>query len=67
MEQVTLATEFEENDEERLVKDWRTSQLERLGVPRVLAEIFGGLVDWHDIARLVERGCSPELALEIVR
>jgi hypothetical protein len=26
-----------------------------------------GGIDWHEIAGLVERGCSPELALEIVR
>jgi hypothetical protein len=25
------------------------------------------LVDWHAFADLVERGCSPRLALEIVR
>jgi hypothetical protein len=25
------------------------------------------LVDWHEVARLVEKGCPPELALEIAR
>jgi hypothetical protein len=29
--------------------------------------VFAGLVDWHQIAKLVERGCSAQLALEIVR
>lgn len=56
-----------ESDEELLVHTWRTEQLRRLGLPRILAEIFADLVDWHALAKLVERGCSPELALEIVR
>jgi hypothetical protein len=34
---------------------------------RIVAETFADLVDWHALAELVERGCSPELALEIVR
>jgi hypothetical protein len=50
-----------------LIHDWQVEQLRRLGVPRVLAEIFAGRVDWHEIAGLVKRGCAPELALEIVR
>lgn len=54
-------------DEELLVQAWRAEQLRRLGLPRILAEIFAGLVDWHEIAALVARGCSPELALEIAR
>lgn len=54
-------------DEELLVHEWRTGQLRRLGIPGALAERFAGLVDWHEIAELVERGCSPELALEIAR
>jgi hypothetical protein len=53
--------------EDLLVHAWRTEQLWRLGVPRVLAEMFADLVDWHALAKLIERGCSPELALEIVR
>jgi len=32
-----------------------------------VAEKFAGVVDWHEIARLVERGCPPRLALEIAR
>jgi hypothetical protein len=50
-----------------LIHDWQVEQLRRLGVPRSLAEAFAGRVDWHEIAVLVERGCAPELALEIVR
>jgi hypothetical protein len=50
-----------------LLHDWQVEQLRRLGMPRSLAEAFAGRVDWHEIAGLVERGCPPELALEIVR
>ena len=56
-----------EPDEELLVHAWRTEQLGRLGLSRILAETFADLIDWHALADLVERGCSPELALEIVR
>jgi hypothetical protein len=49
-----------------LVHDWRVSQLTRLGVPRPLAELYADRIDWHQIARLVQRGCPPQLALRIV-
>ena len=54
-------------DDELLVQEWRNRQLRRLGIPAALAARFAGRVDWHEIAELVKRGCSPELALEIVR
>ena len=38
-----------------------------LGLSDIVASAIAPFVDWHEIARLVERGCSPELALEIVR
>ena len=50
-----------------LVHNWRASQLTRLGVPAPLAEIYADRVDWHQVARLVRRGCPPQLALRIVR
>ena len=63
-----LADDLDDDTDERLVVHaWRTEQLCRLGVPRVLAEAFADRVDWHALAKLVERGCAPELALEIVR
>jgi hypothetical protein len=63
-----LEFEFDDRpDEEILVHEWRSKQLRRLGIPLALAERFAGSVDWHEIAALVERGCSPALALEIVR
>ena len=55
------------DDEEVLVHEWRIEQLQGLGLAAAIAERFAGLVDWHDIAALVERGCPPELAVEIVR
>jgi hypothetical protein len=54
-------------EEGLLVRAWRAEQLRRLGFPRTLAETFAELVDWHDIAALVARGCPPDLALEIAR
>jgi hypothetical protein len=54
-------------DEESMVQAWRAEQLRRLGLSRILAEMFAGLVDWHEVAELVARGCSPELALAIAR
>jgi hypothetical protein len=42
-------------------------RLSELGLSYVIASLVASFVDWHEIARLVERGCSPELALEIVR
>jgi hypothetical protein len=42
------------------------AQLTRLGIPGTLAEIYADQLDWHQIATLVRRGCSPLLALRIV-
>jgi hypothetical protein len=50
-----------------LVHNWRVSQLTRLGISEPLAEIYADRIDWHQIARLVQRGCPPRLALRIVR
>jgi hypothetical protein len=52
--------------EDRLVREWRTLQLQRLGLSQVLAGRFAEIVDWHEVAALVERGCPPDLALMIV-
>jgi hypothetical protein len=50
-----------------LVHAWRVAQLTRLGIPRSLAEAHADHLDWHQIARLVQHGCPPRLALRIVR
>jgi hypothetical protein len=49
------------------VHDWRVFQLRRLGVPTLLAESYADSIDWHQVARLVQRGCPPLVALRIVR
>jgi hypothetical protein len=53
--------------DDMLVHNWRVSQLAQLGIPGPLAEVYADRVDWHQIARLVQRGCPPHLALRIVR
>ena len=52
--------------EELLVHDCRVDRLTRLGVPGSLAEVYADRLDWHQVARLVQRGCPPRLALRIV-
>jgi hypothetical protein len=54
-------------DEDLRVHAWRAEQLERLGIPAWLADIVADRIDWHELAALVARGCSPRLALDIVR
>jgi hypothetical protein len=55
------------DEEELLVHDWRVARLTGLGVPGSLAEVYADRLDWHQVARLVQRGCSPRLALRIAR
>jgi hypothetical protein len=52
-------------DEELLVHSWRVTRLTRLGIPGSLAEVYADRIDWHQVARLVQRGCPPRLALRI--
>ena len=52
--------------DESPVHRWRVSQLQRLGIPGALAEVHADHIDWHEAARLVQRGCPPRLALRIV-
>ena len=49
------------------VHEWRVRQLTRLGIPWSLAQAVADHVDWHQVARLVQLGCPPRLALDIVR
>jgi hypothetical protein len=62
-----IEIETEESEEDANVYAWRVEQLSDLGLSHVIASAVASFVDWHEVARLVERGCSPELALEIVR
>ena len=53
-------------DEAAVVHAWRVSQLTRLGLDEPAAELVADKIDWHEVARLVNRGCSAALALTIV-
>jgi hypothetical protein len=59
--------ETEDSEEGARVYAWRVEQLSGLGLSHVIASAVASFVDWHEVAGLVERGCSPDLALEIVR
>ena len=61
-----MTTYQADGGEELLVHDWRVARLTRLGVPESLAEVYADRRDWHQVARLVQRGCPPRLALRIV-
>ncbi len=54
-------------DESLLDHARRLEQLQRLGLPRFLAEKFADLVDLRDLEQLIEHGCMSQLPLEIVR
>ena len=62
---LAITSERVMNCEEQSVHDWRVLQLMRLGISDVLAEIYADHIDWHQIARLVQHGCPPRLALRI--
>jgi hypothetical protein len=59
--------EIEKESEEVRVNAWRVEQLAKLGLSTVIANAFAAIVDWHEVARLVQEGCPPDLALEIAR
>lgn len=50
--------------EESAVHTWRVSQLRRLGLPGLLAEIYADRIDWHQVARLVQRGWPLQMPRE---
>ncbi len=54
-------------DEKLLVHNGRVARLAGLGIPGALAEINADHLDWHQVARLVQLGCPPRLALRIAR
>lgn len=64
---VIPAEELDHGDgEKRVVREWRTEQLRRLGLPYVLADSLADRLDWHALENLVERGCPLHLAVDIV-
>ena len=55
------------DNDDVLVHEWRVRQLTGLGIPWSLAQAAASHVDWHQVVKLVRRGCPPRLALQIVR
>ena len=55
------------DEEELLVHTWRVARLTQLGIPSAVAEVEADRLDWHQVARLVQHGCPPPLALRIVQ
>jgi hypothetical protein len=65
-EETTVTTQAAD-EEELLVHSWRVARLTQLGIPRTVAEVEADRLDWHQVARLVQHGCPPRLALRIAR
>jgi hypothetical protein len=55
------------NREKDAVHAWRVRRLIGLGVAWAAAEAAADRVDWHEVAKLVKRGCPASLALAIVQ
>jgi hypothetical protein len=57
-----------EDTEQVQIELWRAEELERAGYSHRAAERLAARqdVDLHQAVRLLERGCSPELALKIL-
>jgi hypothetical protein len=49
-----------------VVHAWRVSQLVRLGLAWLVADAIADYLDWHEVAKLVRRGCPASLAVAIV-
>lgn len=65
-EAVAAPKEAPDPDASRL-HAWRVTQLARLGLARPVAEAVADHVDWHEVAKLVRRGCPAELAVMIIQ
>jgi DNA-binding FadR family transcriptional regulator len=63
------AAELREETEIERIERWRREALERAGYPHAAAAELAGRhdVDLHHAVGLLERGCPPETALEILR
>lgn len=55
--------------EQQLVESWRAAELERAGYPPEAASELAARsdVDLHLAVEILSKGCSPELALSILR
>ena len=62
------AAEVRERTEIERIESWRLEELERAGYPTAVATELAGrhYVDLHRAIELVQRGCPPELALQIL-
>jgi hypothetical protein len=60
--EITTTTELDQ------VEGWRSEELERAGYTAEAAAKLAARhdIDLHYAVRLLERGCSPELALQIL-
>jgi len=65
--QESIDFQIERESEEVRVYAWRVEQLGKLGISTWVADAVANMVNWHDVARLVQKGCPPDLALEISR
>ena len=64
---ITQPQDQEQRDEPDRVLAWRISRLVRAGYSdECAAALACSEVDLHSAVELVERGCSPELALRIL-
>jgi hypothetical protein len=55
--------------EQEIVEQWRAEELEKAGYPDTVAAELAMRpdVDLHRAVELLERGCTPELAAQILR
>jgi hypothetical protein len=67
MMEETIDSATEQEREPVRVRAWRAEQLQRLGISNVIASAAANVVDWHEVDCLIQKGCSPELALHIAR
>lgn len=52
--------------EDDRVHEWRVMQLNRLGLAWPVADAVADRIDWHEVAKLVQRGCPATLAVAII-
>ena len=67
-EMSTAELQERSNFEIEIVEQWRVQSLARAGYDSESAAVLGASheVDLHDAMRLLERGCSVDLALQIL-
>ena len=53
--------------EREKVHNWRVDRLTGLGVAWPVAEAVADRIDWHEVAKLIGRGCPASLAVAILR